>query len=654
MSNKLILSCLFLSVFALPTWIFSQSFYVSTAGSNGNPGTLALPWQTIQHACNNATPGSTVYIKQGIYAGSLYMNASGTAGNYITFTRFASDLVVIDGGSTNTQVELLNIVDQSYVKIIGLQFKNAMGNFSKGVVIRGSSNHIEVSQNIFENINFSTNPAAIVNAGTNANALLVYGNNATNTITDVILDGNTITNCRTGFSEALTVNGNVSVFQVKNNVIHDITNIGIDVAGHFGACPDPLLDQARNGQVFGNLVYNCRSAYAVSAGIYVDGGKDVVVERNTVYQSGRGFEIGCENVGKTASNVVVRDNFAYLNDEAGIGIGGYNYPLGSGKVVNCSVLNNSLYGNATLGNGNGELLIEYTEGCVIQNNIFSATNNRLLVATLNSTGLNLNYNLWNTTGSAATATVDFNGTIYSNFAAYKAGTGKDANSLFANPNYLANNNLRISSNSPAINKGNPAFTAAIGETDFDGESRVQLSRVDIGADEQSVILPLEMLFFDGFTEGGKNHLRWQMADVREGKYFDVERNTEAGDFISLKTIPVEKASIFNFTDNNPPIFALYRLKTVDKNAQITYSKIIELRQKEAKISFYPNPTEGVVFVKNGIGEAFELSVYNAMGQLMSVFKNPKSFDLSNFKTGFYQIIVQQNGQNAERVMIFKQ
>ena len=654
MTNKLILSCLFLSVFALPTWIFSQSFYVSTAGSNGNPGTLALPWQTIQYAYNNATPGSTVYIKQGIYAGSLYMNTSGTVGNYITFTRFGSDMVVIDGGSTNTQVELLNIVNQSYVKIIGLQFKNAMGNFSKGLVIRGSSHHIEISQNTFENINFSTDPTAIVNAGKNANALLVYGDNATNTITDVILDGNTITNCRTGFSEALTVNGNVSVFQVKNNVIHDITNIGIDIAGHFGACPDPLLDQARNGQVFGNLVYNCRSSYAVSAGIYVDGGKDVVVERNTVYQSGRGFEIGCENVGKTATNVVVRDNFAYLNDEAGIGIGGYSYPLLSGKVVNCSVLNNSLYGNATLGNGNGELLIEYTEGCVIQNNIFSATNNRLLVATLNSMGLDLNYNLWNTTGNATNATVDFNGTIYSNFAAYKAGTGKDANSIFANPNYLANNNLRISSNSPAINKGNPAFTAAMGETDYDGEPRVQLSRVDMGADEQSVVLPLELFFFEGFTEGGKNYLRWQVVDVREGKYFVVERNTEAGNFITLKIIPVEKASTFNFTDENPPSSAFYRLKTVDKNAQISYSKIIELRQKEPKISFFPNPTEGVVFVKGDIREAFDVSIYNASGQLMSVFESPQFFDLSNFKTGFYQIVVRKNGQDAERLMIFKQ
>ena len=86
MTNRLNL-LLFLFLGTMP--LFSQSFYVSTTGSNSNAGTNALPWRTIQYACNNATAGSTVYIKAGTYTESIYMNVSGTAGNYITFTRYS-------------------------------------------------------------------------------------------------------------------------------------------------------------------------------------------------------------------------------------------------------------------------------------------------------------------------------------------------------------------------------------------------------------------------------------------------------------------------------------------------------------------------------------------------------------------------------------
>ena len=38
------------------------TFYVSTSGSDSNPGTLTQPWMTIEHAANTATAGATVYV----------------------------------------------------------------------------------------------------------------------------------------------------------------------------------------------------------------------------------------------------------------------------------------------------------------------------------------------------------------------------------------------------------------------------------------------------------------------------------------------------------------------------------------------------------------------------------------------------------------
>ena len=47
-------------------------YFVSTTGSNTNPGTLAQPWRTITYAVSNssaALSGATIYVKAGLYTG---------------------------------------------------------------------------------------------------------------------------------------------------------------------------------------------------------------------------------------------------------------------------------------------------------------------------------------------------------------------------------------------------------------------------------------------------------------------------------------------------------------------------------------------------------------------------------------------------------
>jgi Right handed beta helix region len=507
MMNKHLLSTIIF--FFSTTILFCQSSYYvdGTSGNDANDGTtLAKAWKTIQKAFSTSIPPkSTIFIKGGIYKEELNVNFSGNATDYVTVRpNTASDIVIIDGDSSGVKKALLTIKDRSYVKIIGLQFRNAIGNGSTGILISGTSRFIEISKNQLSNIHFSLNPNETVAADKNVNPLLVRGDNSTTSIRNIVIDSNIIYNCRTGYSEALTVSGNVDTFEVKRNIVRDITNIGIDIAGHYSACSNcvnPSDNQARNGKVFSNTIYRCRSTVAVSAGIYVDGGRDIVVERNEVYECGRGFQIGCENTGKSASNIKLRENFAYRNDQAGIGIGTSN----RGKVINCLISNNSTYGNGVANKAAelyGELSLDYTEQCSIRNNIFYATNpsNRIWTGYgTPSVGLNFDYNLWYlNNNNAQSAIVEYNNVGYTGLVDYKMRSGQDTNSIFGNPLYVSTNdlgngvrNLRIQINSGAINKGDPAFVAAKGETDFDGESRIQLSRVDIGADELSSLTSIK-------------------------------------------------------------------------------------------------------------------------------------------------------------------
>ncbi|MBI5215293.1 MAG: hypothetical protein HY960_06030 [Ignavibacteriae bacterium] len=458
-------------------------YFVSPTGNDTNPGTELQPWKTLQQAFNASTAGSTVFIKGGIYNEKCTLNVSGNSvDGFIAFRPFEDDTVIMDGtGKTGDQIILIE--EKSYVKIIGLEIRNNLNQaFGSGIWVKGGGSHIELRNNTIHDMRRA-------GAG-DCMAISIYGTSNTS-LSNIVVDSNIIYDCEPGHSEALTLNGNVDTFWVTNNLVHDVNNIGIDMIGGEGTCPTPSLDAVRNGVCRGNIVYNAHSLYGggYAAGIYVDGGINIIVENNASYSNDVGIEIGCENQGRVSSGMIVRNNLVFDNEKRGIGIGGYDYPA-TGKVTTTSILNNTCFNNDTEGTGAGELIVEYTEDCIIKNNIFySSSQNRLMTTMVgNSTGNIFDYNLWFAPGGVNSATIDYAGTVYTGFNNYKTGTGQDANSTFANPlfvsNTLPNPDLRLQDGSPAIDAGDPAFVPASGETDYDGNPRVDNARVDCGAFEK--------------------------------------------------------------------------------------------------------------------------------------------------------------------------
>lgn len=465
----------------------ASTYYVSPDGNDSNPGTESQPWKTIQKAGDTLTPGDTVYVKAGQYNEKVTVNVSGTAsGGYITISNYESDKVIIDGTGVPGD-NIIYIEDKDYIKIIGFEIcNNTEVSDGSGIRIEGSGEKIELKNNKIYEIR-----------GNNAMGITVYGTNASKSISDLIIDGNEIYNCDPAHSEALTLNGNVEHFEVTNNIVHDVNNIGIDFIGGEETCPDKEKDAARSGVCRGNLVYRANSSYGggYAAGIYVDGGNTIVLERNIVYDCDMGIEIGCEIKGKVTYDIVVRNNFVFNNDKRGMVFGGYDYP-NTGKVKDCKFYNNTCFNNDTLSTGEGELRIEYAENCDIRNNIFYSSSQNVLMTTAvgNSNNIVLDYNLWFAEAGADSITIDWEGTEYGSFTAYLSGTGQDTHSQFDNPEFrsiiLTSPDLHLTSASPAIEAGDPALGASVlGEYDVDGDSRISGTRVDIGADEYQVTNP---------------------------------------------------------------------------------------------------------------------------------------------------------------------
>ena len=490
--------CLVL-IILIPTLLSAQSdFYVSPAGNDANDGSLATPWKTIQKAANTVTPGSTVHVRAGTYTEVVTINVSGSASGMITFQNYPGETPVLDAASLTVppgDAGMFLIIDKSYITIRGFELQNyktaTKNNTPIGISIRGTAHHITISNNKIHNIEHNGTSSS----GTDAHGIAVYGTSGTQSINNIIIDNNELYALKLGSSESLVVNGNVENFRITNNKVHDNNNIGIVAIGFEGTAS--ANDQARNGIISGNLVYNIESygnvAYGTDRsadGIYVDGGRDIVIERNIVYRSNIGIELASEHSGKSTSNVTMRSNFISNCGVAGIAIGGYDTKRGS--TDSCRILNNTLYANDTLHWESGEFMLSYmVRRNVIKNNIVYANNQNVFMSntftqdTANDIDYNLYYFLPGSTNSASFQ-YQWKNVQYATFAAYKAASGNDTHSLTVDP--LLQNlttvppDLHIKASSPAINAG--VNVDSVGTLDIDGAARL-VGVIDIGADEFS-------------------------------------------------------------------------------------------------------------------------------------------------------------------------
>src|ERR1700674_4387453 len=382
-------------LFACLSGAFAQSnssFYGSTTGNDSNPGTQTAPWRTIQHAADTVRAGSTVNVLGGVYEELVSINKSGNAADgFITFRSYPGETAVLDAEhfTPSGRSAVLTIQSKSYVRIEGFEicnFRTAEHRLSPlGIHVIGSGSHIELLNNNVHHIEQTFQGRDAPGRGGNGFGIAVYGTDATTPITDLIIDGNEVHHLKTGSSESLVVNGNVTNFRITHNVVHDNNNIGIDLIGFERTAPDPAVDQARDGVVSGNLVYNITSrgnpSYRndeSSDGIYVDGGTRILIEQNVIHDDDFGIELASEHKDRATSYITARNNLIYHCHTAGVSIGGYAPERG--HTDHCTVVNNTLYENDTSATGSGELQMQWNMADnIFENNIVYAGPRCLLV-----------------------------------------------------------------------------------------------------------------------------------------------------------------------------------------------------------------------------------------------------------------------------------
>ena len=74
-----------------------EGYFVSSQGSDNNPGTIKQPFKTIQKCADTVQPGSNCWIREGTYREKVRPQISGSESQPITFAAYKEEQVIISG-----------------------------------------------------------------------------------------------------------------------------------------------------------------------------------------------------------------------------------------------------------------------------------------------------------------------------------------------------------------------------------------------------------------------------------------------------------------------------------------------------------------------------------------------------------------------------
>lgn len=349
-------------------------------------GSINAPYKTINEAIKHIEKGCEVIIHKGVYEPfTLNSDASGTKDEPVVIKTANNEPVIIQG-----------IFDEDAVTVY---LENVENIVIDGLEIIGGGLGIycvstpKIKNKILENITFSN---CVVHKVRGMHGIAVYAKNDLAPMKNVIMKNCEVYDCRLDSSESTVFNGNIDGFTICNNKIHDNNNIGIDMIGFEGKAKhdssykgNPYdVDYVRNGKCYNNFVYNISSfdneayfenplasirdtqgEYNLCAnGIYVDGGQNIEIFNNFIYNCDIGIEVATEHSPDDNELFKVGNVDVYNNvvcscvGYSGLGFGGYAKNLGFTEECN-------FYNNTFIDNNIG-MIVQRTKNNNIKNNIF--------------------------------------------------------------------------------------------------------------------------------------------------------------------------------------------------------------------------------------------------------------------------------------------
>jgi hypothetical protein len=261
--------------------VYATTYYVSTSGSDSNPGTQGAPFRHLSKGASAATqPGDTVIVMDGTYdnEGQVSPNYvvtlyySGAPGNPITFQAQHRGMAILDSGNTSTSTvcngafAYFNLYDAAYILIQGFVIQHGC---DEGIHSNDSAHDITIRNN-------------------------EIGYIANHTVTDQI------------GRDGIYLNNSEYNFTFDGNMFHDIGRTDGQALLHFDHA---IYSHAYNVTITNNIFYNIDRGWSVQL---ADGASTYLIANNTFAFPNTGTgEDGQIMFWGSNTNISIIDNIFY-------------------------------------------------------------------------------------------------------------------------------------------------------------------------------------------------------------------------------------------------------------------------------------------------------------------------------------------------------
>jgi len=400
----------------------AATYYVAKNGDDGNPGTEARPWASIQKAASTAVAGDTVLVKAGTYDEKVRFANGGTENASITYKPSPNDEVIISYPAREDHVVLFT---KPYIVFEGFKI---VSEWLQPIRLNPGSHHVTIKN--CELIGEAARPVSCPKCG----------------------EKFTLSGVRQ------TAHGLV----IESDAVHHVTIQNCRIHGHGQKKGHHgLYIKGDHHLIEGNIIYN-NAEYGIH--LYNNQGsvKHCVVRNNILYGNGADLPTGGSGIIVTQGGHRIHNNVCCDNGRYGIIV--WQVPAGDPP--------NEIHNNVLHGNGRAGLQIEASSRTIARNNICSDNKQQNLIV-LDSPGTVLDHNCywpdgparfrW---GSGGARTAPARGAPAGrgeagdigwgcSFAEYKKISGQDAHGICADPRFVnaIARDFRLRADSPCLHAG---------------------------------------------------------------------------------------------------------------------------------------------------------------------------------------------------------
>lgn len=513
------------------------------------------------------TTGIYYFITHGLTGGSTHTVASTISSNIF------QDLTISGTASTNYEYVIFS-------------FTTALSTISSNTIGSTSVSNMSFKSNYYCDVIFKKGTGALT---------------ATSNIIQQFTLPNTGSNV---FFEGIRVNDGIAT--LTSNTIRNITSTSqssfpIQAISIQSTSNGHLITQNKISNLSATTTANV-SSYSIGIEIGSSAGsgtlqKNRITTITNTKTSSTGNISGIYNFGNTSAwnyfnNVIILSNGANTNDIA-------IYGIGHTSTGTSLILHNTIYiSGSTTSTANSFAIYDFPASGTrtIYNNILqnlrTGAGNNCAILVDNVGTWTYNYNYLEVVDDITKLTYYQGDGTYKTFAAWQTLSGYSNNK---NSTISVNSTTGVvaaATSSDVFKTGANDFNANVND-DFDGTSRSNVGDGSpdgpwMGAYENTVALPIQLISFTGKKSGENNDIYWSTASELNNDYFTIEKTLDG---INFETVGFENGAEnsiqsldYSLTDFNVrKELNYYRLIQTDFDGKSTFSNVISIDNRTSSI-----------------------------------------------------------------------